>query len=140
MGWLDIYKKDYDYELDYWEEERIKELLLYRRIVEVRGDTLILDNGVQLEVRGNEGCGGCASGNYDVTEINTCFNAITDVEFECEPTDEIYDEQAYRIYVLSADERTKVVQVEGTDGNGYYGTGYSIRVKLTDEMRGGDND
>lgn len=123
------------YKLEYYEEDKIKNLLLYRRIVETKGDTLVLDNGTELEVVGNVGCGGCCSGNYDVTEINTHFNAITNVEFECEDSEDDYAiYSSYRIYVLSADERTKVVQVDGTDGNGYYGSGYSIVVRLnTDE-------
>lgn len=72
--------KDYT-EYDYCDTEAIKNLLLYRRIVEVKGDTLVLDNGVKLEVLANEGCGGCASGWYTLTELNGCDNAITDVEF-----------------------------------------------------------
>lgn len=44
------------------EENRIKELLMYRRVVKVEGDTLFLDNGTSLEFVGNQGCGGCGSG------------------------------------------------------------------------------
>lgn len=122
------------YTLEYYDEKGIKELLLFRRIVSVEGDTLVLDNGTELEVVGNYGCGGCYAGNYDVTELNTHLNAITNVEFECEATSEGSEpDLAYRIYVLSADERTKIVQVEGNDGNGYYGTGYHINVTIKGE-------
>lgn len=114
-------------EIYYYEEERIKELLLYHKIVKVDMDTLVLDNGVELEVIGNVGCGGCASGNYSVTELNSCDNAITNVEFAC---DEVGDEDlSYKIFVYAENTKIKIVQVDGTDGNGYYGTGYSIYVK-----------
>ena len=78
-------------ELYYCEEEKIKELLMYRKIVKVENDTLYLDNGVELEVFPNEGCGGCNSGWYSITELNECDNVITNVEFECEDIDDEYD-------------------------------------------------
>ena len=119
------------YVVDYCEENRIRDLLLYRKIVKVENDTLHLDNGVELEVCPNEGCGGCCSGWYELVELNGCDNAITNVEFSC---DDIYDKDSYndtsyKIFVFAEDKRIKVLQVDGTDGNGYYGSGYSIIVK-----------
>ena len=35
-------------EIYYDEEEKIKELLMYRKIVKVENDTLYLDNGIEL--------------------------------------------------------------------------------------------
>ena len=119
------------YEIEYYEEQKIKELLLYRKIVKVEYETLILDNGIELEIKGNEGCGGCGAGWYAVTELNTCENAITNVEFiEDSDTKDDYDETSYKIFVLAADERIKILQVDGDDGNGYYGTGYTIHVTV----------
>ena len=120
-------------ELYYCEEEKIKELLMYRKIVKVENDTLYLDNGVELEVLSNEGCGGCSSGWYSITELNECDNVITNVEFECSDIDDEYDDTSYRIFVYAEDKRIKILQVDGTDGNGYYGTGYSIRVREKSE-------
>lgn len=117
-----------------YEEEKIKELLMYRKIVKVENDTLYLDNGVTLEVLPNEGCGGCDSGWYSITELNECDNAITNVEFECKDIDgEYYEDTSYRIFVYAENKRIKILQVDGTDGNGYYGTGYSIRVREKSE-------
>ena len=81
----------------------------------------------------NEGCGGCSSGWYSITELNECDNVITNVEFECEDIDDEYDDTSYRIFVYAEDKRIKILQVDGTDGNGYYGTGYSIRVREKSE-------
>lgn len=119
----------------YDEEEKIKELLMFRKIVKVDEDTLYLDNGVELQVLPNEGCGGCGNGWYHIEELNNCDNAITNVEFECEDInpDGYWDsEHSYKIFVYAENTRIKIVQVDGDDGNGYYGTGYSIKVKIPD--------
>lgn len=116
-------------ELDYCEENEIKELLLYRKVVKVEDSTMTLDNGVELEVYPNKGCGGCNAGWYDVIELNTVDNAITDVEFICDELDD-YSEYSYKIFVYAEDKKFKLLQVDGDDGNGYYGTGYSIVVKV----------
>lgn len=64
-------------------------------------------------------------------ELNGCDNAITNVHFVCDDnTNDKYDEMSYRIFVLAADKRIKLLQVDGDDGNGWYGTGYSIIVKI----------
>lgn len=121
------------------EENRIKELLMYRKVVKVEGDTLFLDNGTSLEFVGNQGCGGCGSGWYDVTELNGCDNVITNVEFECENVDDNFS-YSYKIFVYAEDKKIKLVQVDGSDGNGYYGTGYTINVKVPRKMKEKEQD
>lgn len=118
-------------EIYYSEESKIKDLLMYRKIVKVENDTLYLDNGVELEVIANKGCGGCSAGWYEVTELNGCENAITNVEFAWDDIDDpnSYDDTSYKIFVYAEDKKIKILQVDGSDGNGYYGTGYSIIVK-----------
>ena len=120
-----------NYEVYYNEEHRIKELLLYRKIIKVYNDTLYLDNGIELEVYPNTGCGGCCSGWYELVELNDCDNAITNVEFSCDDICSVdsYNDTSYKIFVYAEDKKIKILQVDGTDGNGYYGTGYSIIVK-----------
>lgn len=121
-------------------EKEIEELLLGRKIVaDEDSDTLILDNGVRLLIRPNIGCGACESGNYYLEHIASVNNAITDVEFVNDYED--YDEddfdaeyyQHYKIFVIADGMTTELLDVYGTDGNGYYGTGYKIDVYLPDE-------
>ena len=128
-------RKDY-VNIDFTEEQAITDLLLYHKIVEVRGDTLTLDNGVQLEVHGNEGCGGCASGNYYVTELNGCDNAITKVEFTCDSDESEWGDKSFKIFVYAENQIIKILHVDRTDGNGYYGTGYDIRVRYPKSENG----
>lgn len=115
-------------------EESVKELLLYRKIVKVekldeQDGILTLDNGTQLIVQGNCGCGGCGNGWYYLYELNECDNAITDVK--CELGAEDYDD-VYNIFIFTEDTRISCVQYRGYD-NGYYGVGYNLYVKLAEQ-------
>lgn len=119
--------------LDECDEEEIRELLVGRK-VKVDGDNLILDNGIVLEIIANEGCGGCPSGWYSITKLNEVDNAITNVEFDCDgDVANEEDDTSYKIFVFCEDTRIKLLQVDGSDGNGYYGTGYTIIVKQKEE-------
>lgn len=130
--------EDKKYELYFDEEKKIEELLLYRKIIKAKNNTLYLDNGVELQVEANEGCGGCSAGWYEIVELNNCENAITNVEFVVDnDTKYDYDETSYKIFVLAADKRIKILQVDGDDGNGYYGTGYSIIVTIKEGGKDG---
>lgn len=117
-------------ELYYSNENEIKDLLMFRKVIKVENSTLFLDNGVELEVVANSGCGGCSAGWYEVTELNGCDNAITNVEFICDDINDpkSYDDTSYKIFVYAEDKKIKLLQVDGSDGNGYYGTGYTIMV------------
>lgn len=115
------------------ETEQIKELLLGRTVSKVEKNTLLLDDGRKLVLHGNEGCGGCGSGWYELETLNECpINAITNVEVVDESDDpDNYDSDGghYRIFVLAQDTRIELATFEGSDGNGYYGTGFWIEVK-----------
>lgn len=115
-------------------EESVKELLLYRKIVKVeqldkQDGILTLDNGTQLIVQGNCGCGGCSNGWYYLDALNGCDNAITDVK--CEIGEEDYNE-VYNIFIFTEDTRINCVQYSGHD-NGWYGTGYQLYVKIAEQ-------
>ena len=118
-------------------EKEIEELLLGHKIVaDENNDALILDNGVVLQINPNVGCYGCESGNYYLQHISSVNNAITNVEFVNDHDDSDDDEeyyQHYRIFVIADGMTTELLDVYGTDGNGYYGTGYTIDVYIPDE-------
>lgn len=126
----------YDKTIEYYDEKDISDMLIGHKVVGVDGgDTLVLDNGMKLLVEPNEGCGGCESGWYNIEHIASCNNAITNVEFDC------YDEEGkwdcythYKIFVIADGIRTELLDVYGTDGNGYYGTGYSIDVYVPNKQ------
>lgn len=113
-------------------EKEIEELLLGHKVTVDDYNNLVLDNGVVLQINPNIGCGGCESGNYYLEHIASVNNAITNVEFVEEFEDDCYYEH-YKIFVIADGMTTELLDVYGTDGNGYYGTGYTIDVYLPDE-------
>ena len=112
------------------DKDAIKELLTGRRVEKVGDDTLRLDNGTVLTLGGHEGGCSCSAGDYDLVELNGVDNVITNVEFEDSPSGDDEDGDGhYRIFVYAGNERINLATFEGSDGNGYYGTGYWIAVK-----------
>lgn len=109
-------------------ETFVREQLLFHKVISVTkvGDQiaeLTLDNGVVLIAEGNEGCGGCSNGWYFLTELNSCDNAITNVEVIADGAETVFS-----LFVYAADNRINLLTYEGDD-NGYYGVGYTLRVK-----------
>jgi hypothetical protein len=110
--------------LGYYDTPEIEELLLGRRVTKVAEDRLLLDDGTELTLFGNEGCPGCSNGRYDLTALNGIDNIITKVTFANQP-----DDGQYTIFVYAGYDMINLADFEGGDGNGYYGTGYYITVK-----------
>jgi hypothetical protein len=109
-------------------EQEITALLMGHSVT-VAGDALLrLDDGTELEIIPNEGGCACSAGDYELTALNGIDNIITRVELDVVNPDED-QETSYRIFVYAGDERVNLISVDGSDGNGYYGTGYEIRVK-----------
>jgi hypothetical protein len=110
--------------------EKISNLLTGRTVTKVADDRLILDNGTELLLVGNDGGCACNAGCYDLTELNGVDNVITSVVLDNSPDGEdTPGEGTYRIFVFANNERINLATFTGTDGNGYYGTGYTIHVK-----------
>lgn len=129
-------KGKYDYVLDDTDEKEIARLLIGRSVVEADSELgyMVLDDGTRLSVVGNDGCGGCCSGWYEVKGIAEVRNAITSVETDVRIVPDTYGgDKVYRIYVVADGIRTELLNVSGSDGNGYYGTGYEIFVTLPKE-------
>lgn len=121
-----MYKYDYIHENSH---DEIRKLLIGRTVEKVSEDTLRLDDGTMLRIKGNEGGCSCGAGDYELTELNECpINMITAVDFVNDPSSDDGEGEGYSIFVLAHDERIKLAQIDGTDGNGYYGTGYRIEV------------
>lgn len=109
-------------------EDEIRALLVGRKVEAILGggeSKLILDNGTVLDVKGNEGCGGCGNGWYDIEELNGVDNVITSVDFEW--VEQGYDD-IFSIFVYAEMAATRLLSVKGFD-NGYYGQGYRIYVR-----------
>lgn len=116
--------------MHYTEEDQIRTLLVGRSVAKVADNELRLDDGRLLTVVPNEGGCSCAAGDYELTELNDCPNMIMAVEFDQEDTDHDGEgPQTYRVFVLAENQRIKLLEVSGDDGNGYYGTGWWLEIK-----------
>lgn len=132
--------------LDHTDQEDITDLLLGHKVVKVDDEHLVLDNGTTIKAIGHDGGCACSAGCYDLSVLNGTDNIITRVEFDYrpagdgeDPTFEEGDDDApkdrwtgyYRVFVFAEDKRINLMQFDGTDGNGYYGTGFEILVRET---------
>jgi hypothetical protein len=85
-----------------------------------------------------------------LASLNGCDNIITNVEVE-DHSDSDYAECAacgktscyehdnpgyYRIFVYAEDKKINLASFEGSDGNGYYGTGWWLAVASDPSSRG----
>ena len=129
------YDGDWDKKVDGESLEDLKELLIGRKIVEVDDDdeALILDNGVRLYPVGNEGCGGCAAGNWWINHLAPYDHAITGVKITEEDFTEDYSadcDHIVRVFVWAESEvkATEIITAKGYEDNGFYGQGYEIYV------------
>jgi hypothetical protein len=125
--------RDFDTHYDQEAHGGVEALLLGHAVAKVADDHLLLDDGTLLKLVGNDGGCACSAGCYDLTALNGVENIITAVEFEDDPGGDGWNDDyagAYRIFVFSGNERINLATFEGSDGNGYYGTGYHVMVRL----------
>jgi hypothetical protein len=115
---------------------------------------LTLSDDSTLTVWGNDGGCACNAGCYPLAELNTCDNLIMNVEVEeergsdhvpCRTCGEDYcyedghftgDQGYFRIFIFAENQRINLASFEGSDGNGYYGTGWWLRVGKVEEPSG----
>lgn len=120
--------------------DEIEQILLGHRIVNAElGEVstpngraegiLTLDDGTRVYATGNDGGCACDAGCYPLRHLAATDNVITAVRFDDQPDDEYEGGGGwYRIYVVADATEINIASFEGTDGNGYYGTGYSLLV------------
>jgi hypothetical protein len=117
---------------DHTSKADIEALLVGRKVVKIDDHTLRLDNGLTLTLPDTDGGCACNAGCYDLVELNGVDNIITRVEFDDDPAGDDEDPYRefgyYRIFVYADNQKVNLATWQGTDGNGYYGTGYEIHV------------
>lgn len=128
------------------DQAAITDLLMGHKVTKADNEHLILDNGTVIKAIGHDGGCACSAGCYDLSALNGVDNIITRVEFDyhpasdedpyggpndakrCDPSQESWTGH-YRIFVFADDQRINLMQFDGSDGNGYYGTGFEILVR-----------
>lgn len=117
--------------IGHYQEEKIKDLFLGKRVVKAEGSELTLNDGTILQVIPNDGGCSCGAGDYYLDNLNKFDNIITNVEVKAVPYSDSEWESGYtyQLFVYSDGISTSVADIKGDDGNGYYGTGFEIYVK-----------
>lgn len=123
--------KDFDDAFEHTARDNIRDLLLGHKIRKIADDHLELDDGTIMRIVPNEGGCACPAGDYHLTDLNEVDNIITNVEFVERPGGYSMNDYNgfYEIFVVAEDKKIKLARMEGSDGNGYYGTGYRILVR-----------
>lgn len=132
--------------LEYSDVNEIKELFMGRRIIAVEifdepqqikdswnefTGRMRLDNERIVYIAPNQGGCICGAGDYTLTHLATVDNIITRVDVINDPaSDDTYNQetQSYRIFVLAGHEQINAMIIDGSDGNGWYGTGYELLI------------
>ena len=133
------------------QQEEITNLLLGHKVTKVDNEHLVLDNGTVIKAIGHDGGCACSAGVYDLSVLNGVDNVITRVDFDyhpagdddpwdgpneakkCNPEQEDYSGH-YRIFVFADAQKINLMQFDGWDGNGYYGTGFELLVRDVTEV------
>lgn len=129
------------------DQEAITALLMGHKVVKVDGEHLMLDDGTVIKAIGHDGGCSCSAGCYDLADLNGVDNIITRVEYDYHPDgDDSWDDKPtaaqtcehgpseryeghYRVFVYAENQKINLMSFNGTDGNGYYGTGFEILVR-----------
>ena len=95
--------------------------------------TLTLDDGTTLTIIPNQGCGGCINGWYHLERLEGVENVITSVEMvtRTQPYDYGY-EDVYELFVFTEAGKHHLATIQGDEGNGYYGYGFTVTVAKED--------
>ena len=112
------------------------QLLRGRYVTSIDDGTITLDDGTELYIHGNDGCGGCESGWYWLEQVYKQGSRRARIMSAYVTHDEDdADEEApsvYTIFVMVDGNPTQLplATVRGTDGNGYYGTGFTLTATI----------
>lgn len=112
------------------------QILRGRYVTSIDGSTITLDDGTELHIQGNAGCGGCSSGWYWLEETFKRGNRkarIMSAYVACDEDDT--DEEAPSVYTIFVmvdgnPHQLPLATVRGDDGNGYYGTGFTLTATI----------
>ncbi len=113
------------------------QLLRGRYVTSIDDGTITLDDGTELYIHGNEGCGGCSSGWYWLEEtfkqgtrkarIMSAYVAYGEDRTEDEPARSVY---TIFVMVDGNPHQLPLATIRGDDGNGYYGTGFTLTATI----------
>ena len=126
------------------DQAEISGLLMGHKVAKVDGEHLLLDSCVTIKAIGHDGGCACSAGCYDLSVLNGVDNIITRVEYDYHPEGDDWEPGEkpghpddpkdkwtgfYRVFVFAENQQINLMQFDGSDGNGYYGTGFELLVR-----------
>jgi hypothetical protein len=112
-------------------DSSLEEVLVGREVVSVEDHwdseevTLILDDGTALEIDASLGC--CAYGVVNLE--NVVGGSIMSVSTDMPDDPDSEADSVYRIFLMKNGLPDGTITVESYESSGYYGTGYTLRVR-----------
>lgn len=113
------------------------QILRGRYVTSIDDGIITLDNGTELHIQGNYGCGSCESGWYWLKEtfkrgtrkarIMSAYVAYGEDKSEDEPSRSVY---TIFVMVDGNPSQLPLATIRGDDGNGYYGTGFTLTATI----------
>lgn len=109
-------------------------LLRGRYITSIDNGTITLDDGTELDIHGNEGCGGCESGWYWLENVYKQGSQRARIMSAYVAYGEDGEDapSVYTLFVMVDGNPTQLplATVRGDNGNGYYGTGFTLTATI----------
>lgn len=111
------------------------QLLRGRYVTSIDDGTITLDDGTELYIHGNEGCGGCESGWYWLEQVYKQGSRQARIISAYVTYDEDGNEEAPSVYTIFVmvdgnPHQLPLATVRGDNGNGYYGTGFTLTATI----------
>lgn len=109
-------------------------LLRGRYVTSIDNDVITLDNGIELHIWGNDGCMNCTNGSYWLEQVfkrGSSKARIMSAYVDCDE-DDGNPSTVYTIFVIvdGNPHHLPLATVRGDDGNGYYGTGFTLTATI----------
>lgn len=110
------------------------QLLRGRYVTSIDDGTITLDDGTELYIHGNEGGGGCESGWYWLENVYKQGSRRARImsAYVAYGEDDEDAPSVYTLFVMVDSNPTQLplATVRGNDGNGYYGTGFTLTATV----------
>lgn len=110
------------------------QLLRGRYVTSIDDGTITLDDGTELYIHGNEGCGGCESGWYWLEQVYKQGSRQARImsAYVAYGEDDEDAPSVYTLFVMVDGNPTQLplATVRGDNGNGYYGNGFTLTATV----------
>ena len=109
----------------------MRKAMLYHHIVEWKGNTIVLDNGMRLTIEETEqDCCACASGQFEDVVLDAAITNVSDIHYEPWEDDDTYGCSATVTIMHNRNLICKAVANADAGNGGYYFSIASFIVKM----------